>query len=68
VEVKAELAKGVVRAEIQMPERGAKKTLLRLRLPQGLKIESVDQGKLEGETIDLTGLSGKVAVVAKVKQ
>jgi hypothetical protein len=67
VEVKSELSKGTVTAHVELPQRAsAKKTLLRLRLPEGWKIESVDRGKVGEETIDLTGMSGKITVVAKV--
>ncbi len=67
--VKSEIGKGVVTAEIDLPERKAEKIVLKLRVPEGLKIQSATVGgaarKVEGEVIDLSGLSGHVSVVAK---
>jgi hypothetical protein len=47
------------------------KVLMRLRLPGGYKVKSAEAGGTalsvkEGETIDLSGLRGKVIVNARV--
>ena len=46
------------------------RTLLRLRLPDGMKIASASEGgqelDVQGDTIDLTPLSGQVSVQARV--
>jgi hypothetical protein len=66
------LNRGAVDADVSMPARSTPKTvLLRMRLPDGKKIQSVqangrDVKVIDGETIDLSGLTGKVSVRAKV--
>jgi len=66
---KSELSQGKVAVEIDLPERSPVKTLLRLRLPDGFKMQSVSAAgkeiKVDGETMDLTGLTGHVSLVAK---
>jgi hypothetical protein len=66
---------GRVHAEVKIPERNPpEKVLLRVRLPEGKKIESAEangknldvQADGKGETIDLAGLKGTVKIVAKV--
>lgn len=63
---------GRVDAEVALPERQApEKVMLRLRLPGGMTVESAeangkDVGVERGETIDLSGLTGTVKVVAKI--
>jgi hypothetical protein len=66
---------GRVNAEVTLPGRNPpEKVLLRLRLPDGAMVESAEaNGKKigiekseKGKTIDLSGLEGKVTVVAKV--
>jgi hypothetical protein len=73
VAVRSELAAGRVTATVEMPSRQAPaKALLRLRLPAGHTITSVsvndERARMtDPETIDLTGRTGRVAVVAEVK-
>ena len=66
------LSKGEVKVEIDLPKAPPTKTLLRLRLPGGWKIESVETGDqslaVDGQTIDITALRGKAVVVARVKK
>jgi hypothetical protein len=73
--IESSLKEGRVNAQVTIPDRNPpEKVLLRLRLPDGAKVESaeangkrVDVEKSEkGETIDLSGLMGTVKVVAKV--
>jgi hypothetical protein len=69
----SELSKGRVTATVDLPSRGKPtKTLLRFRLPKGHEIKSAtidgQPAKLTGaETIDLTGRSGKVTVIAQAQ-
>jgi hypothetical protein len=67
---KSKLSKGEVTVELDLPKEAPKKTLLRLRLPEGWKIESAEAGdqqlKVDGETMDITACRGKVSVTAKV--
>jgi hypothetical protein len=70
----SELAKGIVTAAIDMPRRqGPAKVVLRFRLPEGYRIESVREGDrpvtlIGPETADLTGRNGKVMVTATVRR
>jgi hypothetical protein len=70
--IESGLGHGVVDAAVSMPTRSTPKTvLLRMRLPDGKKIESAqangrDVKVIDGQTIDLSGLTGKVSVRAKV--
>jgi hypothetical protein len=67
-----EAADDHVDAEVTLPDRNpAEKVLLRFRLPDGGRIESAtaNGNKVaveKGETIDLSGLKGKVSVRARV--
>ena len=63
---KSSLSKGEVAVEMQLPEKPAKKTLLRLRLPDGYKVQSAEKYKVDADVIDLTGAGGRVSLVAKV--
>ena len=70
---RSELGKGRVTAEVSMPERAPARALLRLRLPEGYKVASASAGGQalnvsDGETIDLSGRSGRVEVEAKVSK
>jgi hypothetical protein len=65
---------GAVRAEIRIPP-GARRIVLRLRLPAGKRIASVTAGgkpfgrvNRVGGTIDLTGRSGTVRLVARLSR
>jgi hypothetical protein len=63
--ISSELSIHHASAEVELPERQTpKKMLFRLRLPDGHRIESVSTGKLmkDGETVDLTGLKGKISI------
>jgi hypothetical protein len=70
--IESKLASGAIEATVDLPTRSQpKKTLLRFRLPDNKKLTSATAGEkqleiIEGQTIDLTGLSGQVKVVAKV--
>ena len=71
--VESELNKGRVTAHVDLPSRSAPtRTLLRLRLPDGFHLQSARAGEralaLEGETIDLTGLQGKISVSAAAQR
>ncbi len=65
------LAKGEVTVDLDLPKTAPSKTLLRLRLPEGWKIESAkaaDQSlKVDGDTMDITTLRGKATVEVRVK-
>ena len=69
--IKSDLANHIVTADVDLPERvRPASTLLRLRLPDGRRIESAKAGdvelKLVGETIDLSALKGQVSIRATV--
>ena len=67
---------GRVNAEVKIPNRNPpEKVLLRLRLPDGRIASAEANGKKldveqseKGETIDLSGLSGRVAVRARIAE
>lgn len=63
---------GSVTAEIQLPPRPPKETLLRFRLPKGYKIISASaadrQVDVTSETMKLTGLSGSIKIKATVSR
>nr|MBA2461890.1 hypothetical protein [Actinomycetota bacterium] len=66
-----EVRKGAVHATIELPGRQPVELKLRLRLPHGKRIVGVTRngrpfGRLDGETIDLSGLRGRVELVAQV--
>jgi hypothetical protein len=73
--IESDLKDGRVNAQVTIPQRQPpEKVLLRLRLPDGRKIESaeangtkvaVDKSE-KGETLDLSGLTGTVKIVARV--
>jgi hypothetical protein len=71
---KSELSAGRVTATVEMPSRQAPaKALLRLRLPAGYTLGGVkvngEAAKLaDPETIDLTGRTGRVTIVAEVRR
>jgi hypothetical protein len=72
--IESKLNSGSIEASIDLPQRSQPKTtLLRFRLPDGKKLASATAGEKQlkisddGETIDLTGLSGNVKIQAKVK-
>jgi hypothetical protein len=73
--IESALDNGRVDAEVTIPDRNPpEKVLLRLRLPDGRKVESATAngtnvsvaGSANGETIDLSGLKGTVRVRAQV--
>ena len=55
-----------------LPERPRNRSLLRLRLPRGMKVNSASVGSQslaiapDGETIDLSALHGRVTVTAGI--
>lgn len=69
----SKLNDGTVTADLALPTRSnPEKTLFRLRLPDGWKIDSADASgqvlNLDGETIDISALRGKTTVTAKVSK
>jgi hypothetical protein len=67
--VTSELKEGKVRAEVQMPARDAPKTtLLRFRVPEGYRVVKTNVGKLKKDVVELSGMTGKVVVVAEVEK
>jgi hypothetical protein len=64
------LSKGEVTVDLDLPKTVPTHTLLRLRLPEGCKIDSMKAGdqtlKVDGETVDISSLRGKVSLIAKV--
>jgi hypothetical protein len=72
--IESALKDGRVNAEVTIPDRNPpEKVLLRVRLPDGRRIASAEangkkvdvQSSDKGETIDLSGLKGKVTVRAR---
>ena len=65
IRVESKLARGEVIAKLEMPKRNpAKKALLRIRLPEGWKIDSVKTKSAnlkvdENGTVDLSELTGE---------
>ena len=69
--VTSRLNNGEVTAALKLPDKGAAKRLLRLRLPEGWRVSGAEANgqKLEvenGETIDLTPVRGEVKLKATV--
>ena len=56
--IKSDLKHNRVTAEIDLPPRAPKHTLLRLRLPEGQKISSANMPIAAAETLDLSGQEG----------
>jgi hypothetical protein len=61
-----------VRATVEMPERAPATVRLRLRLPRGKRVAGVTLGgrpftRVEGSTLDLSGLRGKLDLVVQVR-
>jgi hypothetical protein len=66
--IKSDLKNKRVAAEIDLPQRAAKKNVfLRLRLPEGKQIASANVPSVGPETLDLTGKKGHCRVEASVK-
>ena len=69
--LQSKLADGQVIAEIDLPKTAQAKTLLRLRVPGNDRITSATANEkainVDSETIDLTGLTGHVRVVARTR-
>ena len=73
VSVQSRLKNGEVTADLKLPERTPAKTLLRLRLPDGWRVNSAEANgqKLEvekGETINLAPVRGDVKLRATVSK
>jgi hypothetical protein len=72
LQIRSELNQGRVVAELSLPERPRNRSLLRLRLPRGMKVNSASVGSQslaiapDGETIDLSALHGRVTVTAGI--
>ena len=63
--IESKLSKRIVDVDLNLPTRNPPpKILLRLRLPDGAKIE----GAKDGETLDISVLNGHAGVQAKVKR
>jgi hypothetical protein len=54
-------------AEIDLPPRTPKRSLLRFRLPPGKQIAEAQFPKIDGETLDLSGQRGHVRLDVQVK-
>jgi hypothetical protein len=65
--IKSDIKSNWVIAEVDLPPRAATKTLVRFRLPAGKRISSANFPKADSETIDLSGRTGHIRVVAEVK-
>lgn len=73
VRTTSELKKGIITAEVKMPERTPAKALIRFRVPRGWEVvgASTDGKELPAagaETFELTGLGGNVVVTTRVKK
>ena len=71
--IESRLKDGMVNIDLDLPKIAPDKTLLRLRLPDPMKVSSAKASGRElkvenGETIDLSGLSGNVRVLTQVKK
>jgi hypothetical protein len=71
VHAKSDIAKGRVTVELEAPADAPDKMLLRLRLPGGYRVTSAEAAGKDlpvekGETIDLSGLKGKIVLTARV--
>jgi hypothetical protein len=64
--IDSQLEQNRVTAEIDLPPRAPAKTLLRLRLPVGLKVKSPNMPMAGPETLDLSGQHGHCSVVVDV--
>lgn len=66
-----DVREGAVHITVGVPERQPAELRLRLRLPRGKRIVGVTRygtpfGRVDGETIDLSGLRGRIELVARV--
>jgi hypothetical protein len=71
--VKSNLKAGNVEVQIQLPPRPMKTVLLRAPLPEAWKVEAVAvDGKesklIGGDAVDLSGKTGKLKILLRVKQ
>ncbi|HTL29660.1 MAG TPA: hypothetical protein VL282_10575 [Tepidisphaeraceae bacterium] len=69
--ITSKLKGGTIDAQITLPPKAPQKISLRLRLPRNQKLASATAGDKQlkidnGETIDLSGLTGNVSIQAKV--
>ncbi len=68
--IHSDLAQQRVEAEVSLPKLKPARTLLRFRLPDGWRLKSATSREraltVAGETVDLTGLSGKVSVRGEI--
>ncbi len=67
-----EAQEGVLQATVDLPRRQPRDVKLRLRLPRGKRIASVTADgqafrRVDGETLDLSGLRGTVELVVQVR-
>jgi pimeloyl-ACP methyl ester carboxylesterase len=67
-----EAREGAVQATIDVPERRPDELKLRLRLPRGIRIVGVARNgqafsRIDGETLDLSRLRGKIELVIRVR-
>jgi hypothetical protein len=73
VRATSNLSRGEVSVDVSLPQRDPpKKTLLRLRLPEGYRLVKATAGgrelpKSDRETVDLSGLRGEVHIAAIVE-
>jgi hypothetical protein len=64
--IKSDLKHNRVTAEVDLPPRAPKHTLLRLRLPEGRKISSANLPIAAADTLDISGKKGHSSVVVTV--
>jgi hypothetical protein len=70
----SQIKEGLARVEIDLPPQPPQKTMLRLRMPDDIRIRSATANGQnlrvlpDGETLNLTDLNGHVSIVAKVAQ
>lgn len=72
LEITSRIKRGEILGEISLPTQRPKSCFLRLRLPSGYELIEVETRErklrlVEPETLDLTGLTGKVRFRAKVR-
>jgi hypothetical protein len=72
VSYELEAREGSILATVELPERTPPTVRLRLRLPRGQRLAGVTLGgrpfsRIDGQTLDLSGLRGKLELVAQVR-
>jgi hypothetical protein len=65
--IESQLKQGRIVAEIDLPQRAASRTLLRIRAPRDVKIVSANMPNAGPQSFDLTGQTGRCCVIVDVK-